>query len=309
MNLESMKYFVTTVNNGSINKAARELNLTQPALSTAISKMEDELGIVLLKRFYNGVVPTEVGEIVYREAEQILETVQDWYQLKNTANDIIDFCNVHILAVPTACAYLANTLVENIRSHNPNICVLLHECQHKLMMRQLAESKMNIGILSLSSFDLTFYKDHVIHQGWRMEVLYEEERELFLSITNPLVKKDYLTIADLQKLTYACYSRNSDAITEQYKIYFNREYCYMLNNYYSILEMVAKDKAVTIFPPKILQENIFIKKGMLTSKPIQGIATRVVYVLVCPSDEMILTKCEKKVIKLVKDEFYKMQNN
>lgn len=303
MNLDNMKYFISVVNHASITKAAKELKLTQPALSTAISKMEDELGITLLKRYYHGVIPTEMGEKIYEEAKQVLETVHGWYQLKQVSEEIVELCNVHILAVPTACSYLTNTLISDMRAHNANINLYVHECQHKNMMSQLAESKVNIGILSLSSYDLMLFKERVIHQGWKMEILHEENRELFLSAGNPLVEKEYLTVEDLKELTYACYSRNSDAITEQYKKYFEEDYCYALNNYYNILEVVAEDKAVTILPPKILQENIFLKKNIVISKPIQGIATQVVYVLLYPSDDSALTKCENKIVKMIKETF------
>ena len=100
MHLEDMKYLISIIDNKSINKAAKELQLTQPALSTAIGKLEQELGVPLLKRSYKGVVPTEAGDRIYEEAKSILNMIAEWYKLGQYTTILEG--EVHVLAVPTA---------------------------------------------------------------------------------------------------------------------------------------------------------------------------------------------------------------
>jgi DNA-binding transcriptional LysR family regulator len=68
-----LRYLVTVAEEGQITSAARKLNLAQPALSQAISHLEAELGIVLLKRHPRGVTLTAAGEAFLVKARTALD--------------------------------------------------------------------------------------------------------------------------------------------------------------------------------------------------------------------------------------------
>ncbi len=72
MDLEQLKALVAAVEARSISQAARDLHLTQPALSIKLKALEQELGVPLLMRTYDGVSPTPQGEVVYETATRIL---------------------------------------------------------------------------------------------------------------------------------------------------------------------------------------------------------------------------------------------
>ena len=61
MELRQIRYFIQVVQLGSVSKAARALNMAQPALSRHIQSLEHGLGASLLIRTTRGVVPTEAG--------------------------------------------------------------------------------------------------------------------------------------------------------------------------------------------------------------------------------------------------------
>lgn len=58
MRLEQLQYFVQIVENRSFNKAAQKLFVTQPALTSSMNQLEEELGVRLLVRTKRGVSPT-----------------------------------------------------------------------------------------------------------------------------------------------------------------------------------------------------------------------------------------------------------
>ena len=79
MELRSLHYFLTVAREQSISAAAESLHISQPALSTQLKAMEEELGKQLLIRGTKGsrkVVLTEEGMILRRRAEEILSLVQ-----------------------------------------------------------------------------------------------------------------------------------------------------------------------------------------------------------------------------------------
>ena len=76
-----LKVFVTVVSCGSFTLAARELGISQPAVSQNIAELEKELGQALLIRSKDGVRPSEKGELLLGYARQILH----WYGVINSA--------------------------------------------------------------------------------------------------------------------------------------------------------------------------------------------------------------------------------
>ena len=73
---KKLLYFASVIEHGSLNKAAKVLGVSQPALSTSMDRLESEMGMQLLDRGPKGIVPTHYGEILYCHARLIREEVQ-----------------------------------------------------------------------------------------------------------------------------------------------------------------------------------------------------------------------------------------
>ncbi|MFR4851830.1 MAG: LysR family transcriptional regulator [Butyricicoccus sp.] len=75
MQLQQLIYFVTVAEQGSINKAAEKLFITQPNLSKAISNLENELKVRVFNRTNKGVALTD-GSKLYQYARTILNQME-----------------------------------------------------------------------------------------------------------------------------------------------------------------------------------------------------------------------------------------
>ena len=73
MNLRQLRYFITVARLGSFTAAARILNVSQPALGYQLKLLEDELGVILLKRHSRGVRTTEAGRTLIETGTRALE--------------------------------------------------------------------------------------------------------------------------------------------------------------------------------------------------------------------------------------------
>lgn len=73
MDLVSLRYLVTIASCGSLSAAAKQLKVSQPALTQAIRQLERELGSTLLLRERSGVTLTVTGEELQRSAAEVLE--------------------------------------------------------------------------------------------------------------------------------------------------------------------------------------------------------------------------------------------
>ena len=72
MELRHLNSFVAIAEAGSFSRAAERLWIAQPALSTQIRRLEDELGIKLFERHARGVAPTDAGELFLERARAVL---------------------------------------------------------------------------------------------------------------------------------------------------------------------------------------------------------------------------------------------
>ena len=76
MDPRKLLYFATIVENGSFKKAAKQLSISQPALSTSMDRLEHSLGDQLLERSPTGVTPTPLGELLYAHARLIRDELE-----------------------------------------------------------------------------------------------------------------------------------------------------------------------------------------------------------------------------------------
>ena len=74
-NLSSYKIFYTVANTGNISKAAKELYISQPAISKSIQKLEESIGARLFERSSRGVTLTDAGELLYTHVKSAFETL------------------------------------------------------------------------------------------------------------------------------------------------------------------------------------------------------------------------------------------
>lgn len=75
MNIEQIRCFCTVVEQGSFTRAGRHLFLSQPAVSQQVRALENALGVELLDRSRRPLMPTQVGESVYRYGVELLQRV------------------------------------------------------------------------------------------------------------------------------------------------------------------------------------------------------------------------------------------
>ena len=66
-------YFTTLIDKGTFTKAAKELHISQPSLSSAIKKLENNVGFKLIIRNTRKISLTKEGEILYKEAKKLLD--------------------------------------------------------------------------------------------------------------------------------------------------------------------------------------------------------------------------------------------
>src|SRR5215212_6510363 len=77
MELRHLRYFVMVAREQSFTRAAEKLHIAQPPLSRQIQQLEEELGVALIQRSSRPVFLTEAGRLLYEQAIQVLDRVDE----------------------------------------------------------------------------------------------------------------------------------------------------------------------------------------------------------------------------------------
>jgi len=148
ISLKQLRYFDAVVRTGHFGKAAEQCAVTQPALSMQIQEMEKDLGVPLLERGRNGVIPTEAGREVAARAVRVLTEVRD----------IVDFARrqgetlagpLHFGVIPSVAPYLLPALLPLIRNKFPDLALSLRETQTQHLLDELLEGGLDLLLLAL----------------------------------------------------------------------------------------------------------------------------------------------------------------
>ena len=129
-----IRSFLQVLDLGSFSKAARSLNIAQPALSQHVQKLEDQLGTRLLIRSARGVVPTPDGRAFERRARDILSLVDGAERLFQVGDQDL-FGEVRLGLPGSVCPVLAPELLLQARAQFPDVTLIITE----MMSGDLAE--------------------------------------------------------------------------------------------------------------------------------------------------------------------------
>jgi LysR family tcuABC transcriptional regulator len=144
MELRQLRYFVRTVELGSIGRAALDLDLVQSALSQQISRLESELSTRLLQRTAKGAVPTEAGLAFFREAQLTLRHAD---QAARVAKHARLTGTVSVGLAPTTAAVLAMPFMRAMRERYPDVRLHMVESLSGHLTAMLNARQLDLAIL------------------------------------------------------------------------------------------------------------------------------------------------------------------
>ncbi|MDP5345991.1 MAG: LysR substrate-binding domain-containing protein [Paracoccaceae bacterium] len=146
MDIRQLRYFITIVEQGSFSAAAAVLNVAQPALSIHLRNMEAALGLPLLLRGPQGVVPTEAGQVLLQRARLIVDT------LASAQQDILslgtDPAGEVRLGLPaTISGIIAVPLITQARKRFPRIKITIAEAMSGFVNEWLMQGRLDFAVL------------------------------------------------------------------------------------------------------------------------------------------------------------------
>ncbi|MFV0464946.1 MAG: LysR family transcriptional regulator [Lachnospiraceae bacterium] len=145
-NLSLYRIFYTVANSGNISKAARELYISQPAISKSIQKLEENVGCKLFSRSSRGVILTDEGDLLYNYVKNAFDALEiGESKLMHSLELGVGHLKIGVSA--TLCKYILLPYLNDFIKKHPHISISI-ECQSTNETLLLLEAgSIDIGLV------------------------------------------------------------------------------------------------------------------------------------------------------------------
>ncbi|WP_018949259.1 hydrogen peroxide-inducible genes activator [Thioalkalivibrio sp. ALMg11] len=190
MTLSELRYVVAVANARHFGRAAEASHVSQPSLSVAVRKFEEELGVTLFERGRGEVNVTPAGEQIIAQARRVLAEVE---QLRSVAVQSQDQLSgpLRLGAIYTIGPYLLPELIPALHERAPNMPLVIDENYTGRLRERLKQGELDAIIISLP-----FEEPGVVTLP-----LYDEPFMAVLPAAHPLKDKEPLRLEDMADAT------------------------------------------------------------------------------------------------------------
>ncbi len=265
MKLEQFLYFSEAVKYNSISIAAEQNFISQPSFSSAITKLEKELGVTLLRRNSRGVQPTEAGAIILEKVHDIFAIVGD---IQDVAYSHGHQGVVKLATIPCMCDKILPIAMRKMNEqHTPFSlsisCAESHEIYHSVLSGMAA-----LGIL--------FHCSDISSPEIRYTNLFEDEYVLYVGPHSPYWQAQSITIEEALAQPYIAYReeflKNNGGITDVFQG-LTPNIALRTDELESIKKMISLSDYVAFFHKIMTQDDIYIRHGLVRPLPISNYDT------------------------------------
>ncbi len=148
MTLTELRYLVALARERHFGHAAQSCNVSQPTLSAAIKKLEEQLGMPLFERRPREVVVTPQAEPIVTQAQRVLEQADLLSQMAMSQRDQLG-SPLRVGAIFTVAPYLFPSMVPRVRKAAPDMPLFIEENYTHVLRRKLEHGELDAIIVAL----------------------------------------------------------------------------------------------------------------------------------------------------------------
>ena len=190
MTLTELKYIVAVARERHFGRAAEACYVSQPTLSVAVKKLEEELEVKLFERSANEVAVTLLGAEIVRQAQSVLEQAAVIREMAKRGKDPLSG-PLTLGVIYTIGPYLLPDLVRQMLALNPQMPLILQENFTVKLLEMLRTGEIDCAILAEPFPDA----------GFAIAPLYDEPFLAAVPTQHPLAEKNTVTTEELKRET------------------------------------------------------------------------------------------------------------
>jgi LysR family transcriptional regulator, low CO2-responsive transcriptional regulator len=254
-----LRAFVSLARTGSFTQTAKELHLSQSAISHSMRTLEAEVGCRLLDRLGKRAVLTQAGEQLLVRAERILEEMT---QARDELSRLGRWgqSRLRIGASTTACQHVLPTVLREFKESFPQCAISIEP----------GDTPEAIEALRAHRIDLAVNLEPRGNEPLEFRPLFTDELEFVVSPLHPWAKAGKVNREEIARQHYILYGKRSYTFA-MIESYFREDEIALqsmieLGNMEAIKELVKLGLGVSILAPWTLREEL--KRGSLVTLPL-----------------------------------------
>ena len=190
MTLTELKYIVAVARERHFGRAAEACFVSQPTLSVAVKKLEDELDVKIFERGGTEVSVTPLGEQIVRQAQQVIEQAAAIKEIAKLGKDPVSG-PLRLGVIYTIGPYLLPDLVRQAIDRVPQMPLMLQENFTSKLLEMLRTGELDCAILAEPFPDA----------GLAVAALYDEPFMAAVPANHPLARRKQISAEELKAET------------------------------------------------------------------------------------------------------------
>jgi LysR family transcriptional regulator, regulator of abg operon len=262
MQLRRIEQFIAVVDAGSIRAAARQLNMSQPALSRALQQLEEEIGAQLMHRDGRGATPTTTGSAFLARARvaqaELSKAAQEAKRSVDEGKRILS-----LGVSPVGASLLLPELAISVLKNNPKTRIRILETTPSALLSLVREEIMDLAVTQRTRIHLDAGLDYRPLAEIQMRVAVRPGHPLLKSKSN----KQGFTLNDLigtPWLYMTAHDSSDDIVSRSFlavglPLPLPSVHC---GSYFVALDLLASSDMLGVLPPALLRD--CVKSGKLS---------------------------------------------
>ena len=190
MTLTELKYVIAVARERHFGRAAESCCVSQPSLSVAIKKLEEELGVTLFERRSNDIAVTPIGSQVIAQAQKVLEESRRIIDIAHSGQDPLSGA-LRLGVIYTIAPYLLPELISAMTVATPKMPLFLEENFTSELLNKLRSGQIDVAVTANTLSDT----------GFMTQEIYEENMVVAVPAHHPWVNRSYVGPDELKDQT------------------------------------------------------------------------------------------------------------
>lgn len=208
MTILQLKYVIALAASTSMREAASGLFISQPALSSTIRELENELNIQIFERTNKGISITENGRefLVYaKQAVSQYELIEDRYIVKDKDKKNFSVSMQHYV-------FAVHAFVDTVKEFDASKYVYsVHETKTDEVLRNVKNLKSEVGVISYDNNNEKIMKKLFREYQLQFVELMKRDTYVYMWKSHPLAKNSELSLNDLEEYPCVSFDQNSES--------------------------------------------------------------------------------------------------
>lgn len=262
MEMTQLEFFLQVIAEGSFSKAADAVGRTQPAVSIAIRRLEEEVGAPLFDRSQKTPTLTEAGLAIQDYAQRIL-TLRD--QARGAVAELRELKRglVRVGANESTSLYLLPQVILSFREKHPDVKVEIYRHVSERLPREVLERNVDFAVLAFEPTDRDLESFCVLR----------DELSLILNPEHPLAKRKEVTVEELGRESFLAHNVRTASRNKVIEVFAEHHtplnITLELATVETIKRFVQLNVGLAFVPHMCVREEL--ERGTLATVPVKGL--------------------------------------